>query len=123
MATFTITPADSPDVQCDFVIPRSDGPLEFSVPRAEYSFDFDKKWVAWAEKRMEKVKQDDGTEVDAEPISDREAIIQQLRIAGDLSASVVKKIEKLTNGELDQIYQAWTDASKVTVGESVASDS
>lgn len=121
MPDITITPADSPDVMCNFVVPRADGEIRFSVPRADYSFNFEKKWTDWIEKRMEPVLQEDGSTVVPEAPTDREAMIEQLRIAGGLSASVVKKIEKLTNGELAQIYTAWDAASKVTMGESAAS--
>lgn len=124
MPDFDITPAFSPDVQCNFTIPRKGKePLTFSVPRMDYSEDFEKRLAEWAGKRMATTTDDDGNEVAPEPIDDREALVAQFRIAGRLPASVVKQIEALTMGELNQIYTLWTDQSKVTVGESEPSDS
>ncbi|AUH68523.1 MULTISPECIES: hypothetical protein [Gordonia] len=124
MAKHIITPADSPDVQVEFEIPRAGkAPLEFTVPRIDYSADFEKRLADWAGERMKVTQDGDGADVVPDPISDREAIIAQLRIAGNLKAATVKQIETLTNGELNQIYGIWTEQSKVTVGESEASDS
>lgn len=119
MPKFVIIPADSPDVQCEFEIPRTGkASIEFSIPRVEYCRDFEKNWTAWIAERMK--KNEDGTP--AEPMGDKEAIVEQIRIAG-APAAAVKALYTLTVGELNQIFTAWTEASKVSVGESAASAS
>ncbi|WP_341258216.1 hypothetical protein [Gordonia malaquae] len=151
MPTFSITPADSPDLMCDFEVPRTGkSTLKFSVRRADYIPDFDKKWGEWAGKRMTPtpVLDEDGKPVmvpsldeDAEPrtdsngepimepamnrpepISDKEAIVEQLRVAG-VTPKICTELNKLTDGELVQIFRNWQDASKVAVGEFKASAS
>lgn len=135
MPKITITPAFSPDLLCEFEIPRKNArPIEFSVVRVEYSKDFEERWLAWLTKRMEPqpVLDDSGKPVvdqttgepetkPAEPLSDEESIVEQLRIAGVPEAKC-KQLAALTRGELQQIFKAWVGASKVTVGESEASD-
>lgn len=124
MAKFIITPADSPDVQCEFEVPRKGkGPLIFTVPRIEYCPDLDVKWQAWLGERMTPIKNADGDDVEPEPISDKEAVVEQLRIAGGLSKNICNQLYALTFGEINEIFRRWTDASKVTVGESSPSDS
>lgn len=132
MPKFTITPASSPDVNCEFEIPTSGKPIEFSVPRMDYVMNMDTAMLEWATKRMEAtpVLDDDGNPVieDGEPktepaedISDREVILAQLRIAG-VPQKTITRLEKLTNGELSEIFKHWSEASRVSVGESQASD-
>lgn len=117
MPKFVIVPADSPDVQCDFEVPRTGkDALVFSIPRVEYCRDFEKKWTAWIGERMKPAE--DGAPAD--PVGDAEAVVEQIRIAG-APANVCKALYALTVGELNQIFSAWTAASKVSVGESEAS--
>lgn len=124
MSDFTITPADSPDLNCNFTIPRAGkDPLVFSVRRADYIKDLDIKWEKWLKDRMVPNEKDAlGKDVPRETISDREVVLEQLRLAG-VSAAVCKELDKLTNGELNQILRHWTEASQVSVGESAPSDS
>lgn len=135
MPKFEITPAHSPEIMCEFVIPRKGGaPIEFSVPRMEYtSIDGNDKFDEWLQERMKPkpVLDDDGMPVlddDGEPameqretITDREVSLKMLECAG-VTATVLGKLAKITNGEIEQIWKAWNDASKVTVGESDASE-
>lgn len=132
MAKFIITPASSPDVQCEFEVPTSTSPINFTVPRMDYVRNLDTEMLDWASKRMNKtdengqlVKDEDGKPIpdpDADDISDREVILAQLRIAG-VPQKTITRLDKLTNGELSQIFQHWSEASRVSVGESKASDS
>lgn len=123
MAKFKITPADSPDIQCEFEVPRKGkDPLVFSVPRVEYS-DLDIKWAEWLGERMRKTTDEAGNEVTPDAISDREAVVEQLRIAGNLPKSICTQLYQLKIGQLNEIFENWTSASKVTVGESEPSDS
>ena len=134
MPKIEIIPAHSPDVQCEFVIPRDKKtPIEFSVPRFDYIPDFDTKMLAWQGERMapvpvvddngDPVLNTDGTAKTepAELLTEREVILKQLEVAG-VTAGKLRELAKLTNGELTQIFQAWEAASRVKVGESVASD-
>lgn len=133
MPKYTITPSFSPDVLCEFEIPRETGkPIEFAVHRMDYIKNFDLDTLAWSVERMkpvpvlddagESVLNGDGepTFRDADPIGDNEAILAYLRIAG-VPATKIKQIEKLTNGEIAEIYATWTKMSRVSVGESGAS--
>ena len=120
---------------CEFEIPRKTGaPIEFSVPRMEYtSIEGNDKFDTWLQERMksipvvdddgEPVLDDDGNPVmeQRETITDREVQLKMLECAG-VTAAVLGKLAKLTNGELEQIWKAWNDASKVTVGEFDASE-
>lgn len=133
MPKFTITPAHSPDVLCEFEIPRENAkPIEFAVHRMDYIQNLDEKMIEWATERMapKPVLDENGdptldenghprTET-PDAISDREAILAQLRIAG-VNARTLAQLDKLTNGELSEIFQHWTKQSRVTVGESGAS--
>lgn len=132
---FEITPAHSPDVMCEFVIPRKGNrqPIEFSVARMEYTpKSGSEAFDAWFTGRTspqpvlngegEPVLDADGnpkTELPA-PISDREATLKMLECAG-VAAQKLKQLDDLTNGEIAQIWKYWQDASKVTPGESDAS--
>lgn len=128
-----VTPASSPDVNCEFVIPREGGKdIEFAVRRQDYIKNFDVDTVAWATERMKPIPvlDDEGNPViengepkttEAEPIEDREVILNHLRIAG-VPQKTVTQLDKLTNGELSEIWKFWTDQSRITVGESQASD-
>lgn len=124
MPDFAITPADSPDLMCNFTVPRTGkDALAFAVRRLDYVADFDLKWAKWIGERMTPNEKDDlGKDVPREMPSNREVIVEQLRLAG-VTAAVCKELNKLTNGELNQIFEAWESASKVAVGESAPSDS
>lgn len=124
MATFEIPSIDSPNVMCEFKIPRpGKSDLVFTIPRMDFAPDFDIKLQKWAGDRMKIGKDGDGNDVTPEPIDDREALLTQLRIAGGLPASTMKQLEALAMGQLNLIYSHWSDASKVDLGESDASDS
>lgn len=129
-----ITPAHSPDLLCEFEIPRKSGKaIEFSVPRMEYTPpEANDKFDAWFADRMSDkpelddegnpVLNEDGTPKIAprKTISDREVTLKMLEVCG-VPKSTLTQLEKLTNGELSQIYAQWGEASKVTPGESDAS--
>ena len=134
MAKHVITPAFSPDVVCEFEIPRENGkPIEFAVHRFDYIKDFDEKAIAWATERMKPIPEldENGAPVldeegnpktrEADPIEDREVILAHLKLAG-VPQKTIAQLDKLTNGELSQIYEIWNKASRVSVGESQASD-
>lgn len=132
MPKYEITPASSPDVKCEFTIPVAGAkPIEFSVPRMDYIRNFDVDLADWASKRMHKtnesgeiLRDEDGKAIaddDAGEISDREVIIAQLRIAG-VNQKTIARLEKLTNGELSEVFKHWSEASRVSVGESQASE-
>lgn len=134
MPKFEITPAHSPDILCEFVIPRKTGkPIEFTVPRMEYtSPQGNAKFDEWLLTRMLPVPvlDDQGNPVreDGSPkttpasaITDREVSLKMLECAG-VSAATLDKLASLTNGEIEEIYKHWQDASKVTPGESDASE-
>ena len=133
MPKYEITPAFSPNVICEFEVPRANAkPIEFSVHRFDYIADFEEKVTAWAAERMtpkpvldeagKPALDDDGTPktVEPDPIEDREVILAHLRIAGVPNKTIVQ-LEKLTNGELAQIHNIWSEQSRVTMGESQAS--
>lgn len=132
MSKHVIIPASSPAVHVEFEVPVSNGkPIEFAVPRLDYISNFDTQAIDWATKRVNRTD-DDGNLVlgeDGKPqpdpdkaaIDDREVILSHLRIAG-VTQKIITRLEKLTNGELNQIYEIWTKASRVSVGESLASD-
>lgn len=135
MPEFEITPAYSENVLCVFTIPREKGePIVFSVRRWDYIPDFTTKLTAWSVERNQRVAvlDDDGSPVldeHGEPktvaapkVSDREVILAQLKIAG-VNTSTLNRLEKLTDGELTQIFTHWRAESRVTVGESPASSS
>lgn len=136
MPKFEITPAHSPEVMCEFVIPRGGNrkPIEFTVPRMEYtpkaaSEKFD-EW--WTERTTPQPVMKDGEPVTdpltgepkttvPEPISERESVLKTLECAG-VSKAIMRQIDELTIGEIKEIWQVWQDASKVSPGESDASE-
>lgn len=112
MPKFEITPAHDEKIQCEFTIPRKGGaPIEFSVPKLQVlppeNGDELAKWV------------DEQKAKNVEPTG-RMYILKTLEIA--LPAATYKKVEKLTMGELDQIWAHWNKESTVELGESSASD-
>ncbi|MDJ0010096.1 MULTISPECIES: hypothetical protein [Gordonia] len=129
-----ITPAHSPDLLCEFEIPRKSGKaIEFSVVRMEYTppekqTEFD----AWFEQRVQpkpvldengeqaKDEFDNPKYVEQKPLTDREITLKMLEICG-VSKTTINQLDKLTNGEITEIWKQWNDASKVTMGESGAS--
>lgn len=128
-----ITPASSPDLKVEFVVPR-DGKkdLEFALTRVEYIRDFQERWIKFIGERMKPVPvlDDAGEPVldeagepktkDAERIEDHEFLVENFRCAG-LPATIIKQLDALTLGELREIYDVWTSASKVKPGESQGS--
>lgn len=112
MPKFEITPAHDESLQCEFVIPRKgSAPIEFTVPKLQFlSPENGDELAAWVDEQKAK---------DVEPTG-RAYILKTLEIA--LPAATYKKVEKLSMGELDQIWKFWNEESTVELGESSASD-
>lgn len=135
MPEFTIIPADDPRVMCVFNVPRKgSSPITFAVPRMEFTpQSASKKFDAWLRERSAPVPvlDKDGDPVmddlgapkmeSPEFLGDREVTLKALELAGGVARSKISQLEKLTDGELDQIWRFWRDESKVTLGESEAS--
>lgn len=135
MPKIEITPAHSPDLMCEFTIPRKTGkPIEFQVVRMEYtSKQQNQDFMDWFTERMvpEPVLDDEGEPVvddDGKPvttprpqITDREVVLKQLECSGVPKAKITQ-LDTLSNGEIAEISRQWEAASKVTVGESDASE-
>ncbi|MCF3940921.1 hypothetical protein [Gordonia tangerina] len=124
MPKYYITPAHGEEVQCHFTIPRKGKtkPITFTVTRMDYINGLDTALLDWSTERMtptpvlgdngEPVLDEHGQPVTNTPpeITDREAILNHLRLAG-IPAATLKALDTLTNGELIQIHRDWSHES------------
>lgn len=108
---FRITGAHDPKVQLEFEVPMADGKvLEFVVPKLQYLPTAKSELFAkWVEENL-----------DSEAKSDVLSTKKLLELS--TSAAAFKVLDKLTAGEIREIGDYWQEQSKITPGESSASD-
>lgn len=108
---FKITPAHDPSVYLDFEIPGKGTakPFTFKLPKLQYMTpEAHEEYRTWLK-----------AQEDNKYLSTQEINLKLLTCAAPKHAA---QFEKLTRGEVEEIQRVWSEQSKVTPGESKASD-
>jgi hypothetical protein len=108
---FKITPAHDPSVYLDFEIPGKGAakPFTFKLPKLQYmSPEAYEEYRGWLKEHE-----------DDKYLSTQQINLKLLTVAAPKHAA---QFEKLTRGEIEEIQRVWSAQSKVTPGESVASE-